>query len=393
MARILLGWEAGGGFGHVACLLPVARALLARGHEVVLALRDPVGTWPMLRGAGLTVLPAPYLGDRPQFNGGRPFHARSYVDILAFQGFDDMDAVEPVARAWRELVEMVQPQLVIAEHAPTLCVACHGRVPVINVGTGFTVPFLRAGVFLPLNPAVPETVPVAQVEAIIRQLLDRPGQPLRVHPLQAVLGDESLVLTYNLIDPYRSVRATRAVGPLWVPPPPLSLPASPSCFVYLPGEHPAIRALAAGLLSASIPGTLFVPNASPQLLDLLRATPLKVVTQPVDLDEVLPATSVVLHHGGAGITQRCLAWGRPQLVAPIWLEQALTADTLVRVGVAQRLSPPGLSEQVGLLLGRIAQDSAMAGAAQRVADILRGRFPGNAIDQVMARCRARLLAS
>ena len=59
MARVLIAWELGEAFGHLARCLRLAQGLVARGHAVTLALKDvrlPAG---QTTAPGITVLAAP----------------------------------------------------------------------------------------------------------------------------------------------------------------------------------------------------------------------------------------------------------------------------------------------------------------------------------------------
>ncbi len=123
MARVLLGWELGGGLGHVANLLPLAHELARLGHEPVFALRDISEPWPLLSATGYRIFQAPWLRDRPNLTGGRPFRARSYADILAYNGFDEPGVLQSLVSAWDRLLETIDPELVVIEHAPALCLA------------------------------------------------------------------------------------------------------------------------------------------------------------------------------------------------------------------------------------------------------------------------------
>ena len=41
MSKILIGYEYGSGMGHLARMLPIARALSDRNHQVVIFVRNP----------------------------------------------------------------------------------------------------------------------------------------------------------------------------------------------------------------------------------------------------------------------------------------------------------------------------------------------------------------
>lgn len=389
MARVLLAWGLGYGLGHVSHLMPLAHALAARGHEVSFALRDVVTGWPVMRDSPYRVLAAPVPFDRPWLNGGRPFRARSFTDILAWNGFDAVEQLEPQARCWRELIDMVGADLVVAEHAPALCVATEGWRPLLNLGTGFTVPVVGPGGF-PVFSDAPALLPVDNVRACIAGTLSRLGAPCPAEPLAAAVGPHSWVTTFAEIDPYRRLRAVPAQGPLRALPPPAPLPATPRCMVYLPTEHPGLERLLQGMANLGLPGDIYIRGGTGRTLELAAGTGLAVSTEPLDLTQVLPRCSVVLHHGGAGMTQDCLAWGRPQVLAPPFVEQRLTAEALQSLGVAVVLGGPVDPANAGRALNFLAGHRESADKAAAIAASLHARHPPGALARLVARCESLL---
>jgi UDP:flavonoid glycosyltransferase YjiC (YdhE family) len=57
------------------------------------------------------------------------------------------------------------------------------------------------------------------------------------------------------------------------------------------------------------------------------------------LSQVLPRSAALVHHGGVGTSSQALAAGAPQLVMPMTHDQPDNAARLVRLGVAETLSP------------------------------------------------------
>lgn len=388
MARILLGWELGFGLGHIANLLPVAEALADRGHEPILVVRDVVGIWPLVRDSRLTILPAPIFFDRPHIP---EVGFRSYADLLAVHGYDDPEALEPMVRAWQQLIESTQPQLVVAEHAPTLCLACYGRLPAVNLGTGFTVPSEQAdGNFPILNPDASNWIGIERICSTLDQVLRRLGQTPPKSAIRAVLGDESLAVVMTELDPYRNNRRQPALGPLWAAPRPLPLPEAPACLIYLPAAHPDMEMLLTGLIDLPMPGIAYVRDATPKIIDWLRATPFEIATRPLDLNSVLPRVSAVLHHGGVGISQHCLAAGRPQVIAPVYVEQQLNCSAMQALGVAIKLGTTLTPLQSGLALERAARTPRLRQFAQRQAHNVQARYAQGSLDRVVETILTRL---
>ncbi len=83
MARILMAWELGAGYGHLAPLLTLARPLKAAGHEVSFVVRDVVAAEAVLAGSGIPY-PAP-----ANFAPSGAVTLHSYPQILLSTAFND----------------------------------------------------------------------------------------------------------------------------------------------------------------------------------------------------------------------------------------------------------------------------------------------------------------
>ena len=93
---------------------PSPEALTARGHEVVLALRDLARAAPLLEPHGLRFLQAPVW--LPAATGLPP--SQSYADILLHHGFLSVAALEGLTGALETLLEALHPDLLVLDNAP-----------------------------------------------------------------------------------------------------------------------------------------------------------------------------------------------------------------------------------------------------------------------------------
>lgn len=136
---VLLAWELGGGLGHVQRLLPIAAELAGSDCRIVFALRRPENAEVIRqRLPAAKVLQAPvHLDEQQERNTTGAFN---YADILHRCGYDAMEHLGPVVSRWRELLDLEKPSLVVCDHSPTLILAAAGRVPVVNIGSGFATP-------------------------------------------------------------------------------------------------------------------------------------------------------------------------------------------------------------------------------------------------------------
>jgi len=153
-----MGWELGGGLGHVRRLLDLAQPIAARGHKIVFAVRNLRETAPLFDGLPFSCVQAPYYTGRSSTRPRAPFRAASYTDVLAVCGFADAADLLARVRAWEGLTDLARPQLIVADHSPTLCLAAYGAQPIVNVGNGFVIPPADGSEFPVLSD---DTVPVA----------------------------------------------------------------------------------------------------------------------------------------------------------------------------------------------------------------------------------------
>ena len=168
----------GDGFGHAARLAPIAAALAGHGLEARLALRSPEAARPILEPSGLTAIQAPLarIPARPDLVG---LKTSSYADLLVRYSLDREPWLLAVTRAWDELLDDFRPDLVVADFAPALALAARGRVPVVHVGNGYTVP-PAAGERFPKFRDLPDWVPTERLLATFNAVQHRRRRP----PLQ-----------------------------------------------------------------------------------------------------------------------------------------------------------------------------------------------------------------
>ncbi|MFZ5757533.1 MAG: hypothetical protein ACOY3X_11555 [Pseudomonadota bacterium] len=392
MARILMGWELGGGFGHITNILTLGRALRDQGHEVLFALKDTVPTWPLTRDAGFPVLAAPVPRMQPIAMGKR-FLARTFADVLIAHGYHQPEILEPQVSAWKALIDLARPDLVISEFSPSLCLAAWSRVPSLAFGIGFCAPCLqRDGRFPVLESNATALLPQERLMEGVADTMKRMGLPVPANPLDALLGNRCLAIGLDEIDPYRAARTEPGVGPLWeLPAAEIPMPEKPYCLVYLPGEHPALREIVEGLAALKTPGVVFLRGGGPAARAALSRTVLEVSAKPVDMAAMLPKVSVVVHHAGTGTVERAMAWGRPQVLSPIVLEQGITSRNLARLGTARVAADTAGVQQLAATIDEVAVSVSMRSAAQNLAGRLRQQYPRGSLEKVTGVC-AELLA-
>ncbi len=381
---VLLGWELGGGFGHVQRLGALARAQAEHGLRPVLAVKDLAAAGAFLGPFPFPLLQAPLYHPRAQ---EAAFLAASFADVLALRGFAAADDLWPLVRAWEGLLELVRPALVVCDFGPTLSLAAYGLAPAVNLGYAFSLP--PAGpAFPPLLPGRPLLVPEGRLLEAVREVQRRRGLPAP-ETLPGLLAGGPRFLTFlPQLDPYRALRREPHLGPVGYPLGPPLPPPRPAFFAYLSAAVPGTIPLVAALARAGHPGTAYLRGATPAERDGLRQLGVEVPDAPLPLGAVLPRAAVIVHHGGAALAEQALAAGRPQLLLPEHLEQILNAQLIDGLGagayLAGRFPPEAAAGELGRLLG----EPRFAERARAEAEAIRAAGPWAAGARVVETCVA-----
>ena len=117
MAHFHLAWELGGDAAHAGRLRVIARALISRGHAVSLSVRDLGPARRLFGDLDVKMLQAPlWLHSTAQ-------HASSLAEIMLASGYREAQTLDALVRGWRSALELLRPDVVVAEFAPTALLA------------------------------------------------------------------------------------------------------------------------------------------------------------------------------------------------------------------------------------------------------------------------------
>lgn len=310
------------GIGHVFPMMPLAWALRAGGHDVLVATS---GSALAAAGAGLhvvDVLPdvdfeamrARMIRDRPdiaQVMRTRPLHdVRQAIEIFARMSGLIVDPVLDLAQRWHPDV-VVQSQL---QGAGLLAAAKLG-VPAVDHGFGF----IR-------TEAMPALLRDHMAEAFERHgITDLPRHGVIDVVPPSMLAAEPIGWSMAYL-PYNG----GAVLPDWLTNP----PQRPRIAVTLGTIAPRMTGLdplrklieAADRMDAEFVLALGDTDPTP-----LGALPGNVRTTGwVPLNALLATCRGIVHHGGAGTTLTSLACGVPQLVLPQGADRHINAEAVRR---------------------------------------------------------------
>ena len=153
MTRVLFAWELGAGLGHARPLAGLARRMVERRPDIqpVFCFADPRLGRVALNSADWPVLPVPSTHNF----AAAASRASSYIQVLSSAGFSNPEILTGALACWDDLYTVTGAEMVVVDHAPTAVAAARGRLPVVAIGTGFTLPPAQTPEYAALMSDVP----------------------------------------------------------------------------------------------------------------------------------------------------------------------------------------------------------------------------------------------
>lgn len=366
MSRIAYAWEFGANLGHVGTFLPIARDLRARGHEVRWMVAHAGQAARLLDKEGFAWLQAPGI---PEIAHKTP--PQSYADILLRFGYASAEDLFGLAVAWRELLILTAPGVLLADHAPTAILAARTLgIPVMLFGSGFFVPpqvspmpNMRSWVDVPADTLTRiEEAVLASVNSVLcrfaKKPLDRLAELFRV--------EETALLAFPELDhyPQRGPAAYWGMLPAAVADPPVwPSAAGPRVYAYLRMSSPHCEAALQALGNLRSACLVYCPDIPQAQRDRYSSANLHFADTPVDLNRTAHEADAAVTYASPAATVAFLLAGKPVLMLPGHLEQYLFALRVEELGAGLLVHPEQAPDDLPQKLQRVLSEPAFAANA------------------------------
>jgi len=393
MKQIVCVWELGADLGHMMGFFPLAKALQDQGHKVTFILRDLSRAQKHLGRYGFDLLQAP-IWLPPARRAPNP--PASYAEILHHCGFLSAPGLLGMVRAWRRLFDLLQPDLILFDHAPTALLAARG-LPLARagIGTGFTLPPQQEPLppFMPNAQGLRQRIKAGEQSALVtaNRVLKALGQP----EMEALCNlwdlDERFLCALPSLDhyperegePYWGCLSTESPGvePRW------THTAGAKVFAYLKPQYPRFEPMLAALAQTECDVLVFSPDVSQSLVNRYQSDSLVFSRTPFCMDRVMSQCDLVVCHSGFGTLAKAAASAKPLLLAPIHREQAMIARNIANRGVGLVLRNKARPQDIAYNLRVLLDDKSFTRAAQQYARQVAMEQPQNALDAIIERCQ------
>ncbi|MDZ7791046.1 MAG: hypothetical protein U5L08_11255 [Xanthomonadales bacterium] len=366
--NILFCWELGAGYGHLQPMRALAAAIRRRGGSVSALV--PEARYADALAADLST-PSSVI---PEFLAPQDLRSRpdAWPEMLLGLGFGDPQQMGPRIDWFLAEIERRSPDALVCEHAPTALLAARiARVPVMAIGTGWTLP----PAFEPM-PAYRPTLQIEEaelrrretplVDAVNPLLSERGGAPLEA-AADWLDVDCAILKTWPELDHYGARESANYVGPIWHrhpgPAPEWPEGEGQRVFCYLKGHWRGLHSLISGF--AHLPVRVLVHIDREREQSYVAPSNVRVSAEPLDVEQVLEQADFIVSHGGHTLTCQALLAGLPQWLLPLHAEQEVTAWRLHRLGCGHLYTGSLGSARMARVMRRVLADEAPRQAARR----------------------------
>lgn len=399
MATIVLNWELGADFGHISRFLSIALRLREQGHRPVMLLRDITRAESILGGHQLEFFQAPVWltpvqGLPPDIN---------FTETLYRFGYLYPEGLLSMAKAWRGLWELLQPRVMIFDHAPTAMLAARGlNIPRVIVGNSFSVPPLTQPLprFQWWTSGAGEQRRLAETEAratnnsnVVLTQLEAPSIT-KVADLFA--AEATFICSRRKLDVYGERQDGDYIGPInnltMGNAPVWPLGESPKVFAYLKPQYKNFTAVLKAISNSNARYLVFAPGIPEQTRRTYQSARIAFSEVPLRMDEVVKQCNAVICHAG-GVTDIALESGKPVLLLPTQMEQTMTSHRVEALGAGIFLAADGNPAALPKLIKRLLEDGYLGVCASEYASSLTCTDQSKAVKIVVDSCEALLAQS
>ncbi len=360
--RILFAWEMGHNYGHAAQIAAVARAMSRRGRDVWLALKNPAACMAFSKDFPGRILQAPYYPLRPGRTRRPPL---TYAEGLIPCGYDSADNLYPLIESWRALYDLVKPNALVVQAAPTALLAARGlKFKRMAFGKGFDMPPLVAPMlpFQYWKKNDDDTIKRGEVEIInvINKALSRAGaKPIKKFS-EMLETNKNFLCTFRELDHYPNREKAVYDGPLFETGEGEKIEwrkgEARRILAYVRPGRPVFGACVEALrkLPAGYDVILSAPGLPKEAKKKLETASFRIVHGPVRLDGLLKKCDLGVSHAGGGLANALALNGIPMLMLPLHIEQVMSARAVGRAGMGRaligRIGPQHITEKINYLL-------------------------------------------
>ncbi|AFY62671.1 hypothetical protein [Synechococcus sp. PCC 6312] len=354
MLHVVLAWELGAGFGHLTSIAAFASELIGYGYSVTAIV-------PKLQPAAYSLLPLAIRVIELPVPAAPPRDfplSVNYTANLLRNGFWHSETIKQRVQAWQNILNKLDPDLLICDHAPSALLASRDAAyPRVAIGHGFTLP--------PLSEPMPSLYPwfslsieqLQQADQIFLGIVNPVLMEMGIPPLARVAALFDRVERFLCIEPELDHYPIRQGETYWggidavfsVRLEEKSLENIDSgVFIYMSANNRFLVPLLRFLTAKEIPVLAYLSGQGIETVQTSFPPPqIQYLPSLINFKIITESCRAVVVHGGTLSASFFLRQGITLLICPSDLEKAILGTRLQERHLAQTanwFSPQGLSD-------------------------------------------------
>jgi len=338
MKTILFCWELGDDYGHIGQAHPII-TYLSTHFNVYFAVKDLSKIRDIIWPLNVHFIQAPIWLKTPQ----RLPRSETHAEILFYKGYDKVSHLKGLVDGWITLLKLVSPDLIVFDHAPSALIAARTwECPSVIISNPFITPAPGSDIVnicpgLPFNAHKAEQINnhvVSTINTVLTSIQSR-----TIEKLSDIYQVNSTILSsYQEMDIYKPYRQDVTytptlpgidsfASPQW--PPGMSVKA----FAYLKHGKEQSQNILNALTSIGIKTLCFYSGCKDEDTHKYKGLPIIISKQPYDITTTTQQADIIICHGGKGVVNTALYYGKPLIIAPTQIEQRHTAQTIEHMGL------------------------------------------------------------
>ena len=337
--RIVYICELGSGYEQLLRLQDVVKECNAVGHEITVILRDLVSAGSLINKLSAIAFQAPIFLPRLRLNR----QLVCLADTLQLSGYEHINTLLPLVKAWQALLALLQADVVIFDHAPTaLLAASNLNCRRLIVGTAFSIP-VAGHKLADWQPMQSRAELIQEQEHNVLKVINQLQRKLEL-PVTATISElyrcnRVVIDSFPQLDVYRELRTnvdyytsvTTFMPPVFA----FRQTEKPRIVCLLDLAFKKFTPLVEALRASGCEILLVLPGADPATLEPYQAVSFQATTMMPDLELIIKEADIFIGHGNMGSITPCLRLGKPVMVLPMQLEQLYVGLGLQTLGVAR----------------------------------------------------------
>ncbi|MGA9585463.1 MAG: nucleotide disphospho-sugar-binding domain-containing protein [Terracidiphilus sp.] len=410
MSRFLFTMLPANDLGLPTRLVPIARALADRGHDIAVFNPAPAPA-KLIAEAGLRNLPMPQRAmPHPPFDLGKASQAWDVEEMYASL-FSDEEFVRANTALHVDLIRDYQPDVVVDSFGVFACLAARIRgVPLTTINQGNFHP--ASDGFLFWKGKRPTNLPSAV--SFFNTVAAEYGIGPFARSVDLLAGDLSLIVGTPETDPVSPTARVTHIGPIVWQRGNAELPAEiallnsgkPIVWVYSgnPRYAPVPTAIDSIVVIRAAIAALADEPVEVVLTTCYQEVPAEIGTLPSNFHHaayvpgraMAERSALMVHHGGHSSVMQTLAAGTPAVIIPTITERESNARRLVALGAGEIVLPidgPDEEKQIDIAdfaakIRRVLDEPGYRASAVRVSQSMRSfggaELAANLIEQLAA---------